>query len=153
MRRIVILGVLTALLAAACGGGDDSVEASTTTTIEGTDEVTDTAAVPVRPTEFVVTENDNGAVLPVQPGDVITVRLPVEDPANPLWILATEPDPAIVQIADSLLWIPSEPGGELTHFEFVFWVTGSGGTGMTFSLGPLSPTSPTVGFTIESVSG
>ena len=154
MRRIIIIGVLAALTAAACGGGDDaaSTSTSTTTTLDqtATTEAAVTTTEPAGPAELLLTEDDNGAVLRVQPGDAITMRLPIEDPSNPLWILAREPDPAIVEIADSLLWTPSEPGAEPTHFEFVFFVVGTGDTEITFSLGPMTPTSRTIGFTVQS---
>jgi hypothetical protein len=151
MRRTIIIGTLVALVTAACGNGG---AATSTTTIDELADGLDTAAALAaeNPAEFVLTEWDDGAVLRVRPGDVIAMRLPVEDPANPLWILATEPDPAIVAITDSLLWTPSEPGAEPTHFEFVFWVIGTGTTGMTFSLGALTPTSRTVDIRIESTS-
>ncbi|MFH2073617.1 MAG: hypothetical protein ABIJ75_12285 [Actinomycetota bacterium] len=152
MRHTIILGVLVALVTAACGGGS---AATGTTGIDESADGFDTAAALAaeNPAEFVLTDRDDGALLRVHPGDVIAMRLPVEDPANPLWILATEPDPAVVAITDSLLWTPSEPGSEPTHFEFVFWVIGTGTTGMTFSLGAPTPTSPTVIISIESTAG
>jgi len=158
MRRTVIIGILTALVATACGGGNDDAATTTepaTTLVEVPDQTSTTEAAtattePARPAEFLLTEADNGAVLRVQPGDAITIRLPIEDPSNPLWILAREPDPAIVEIADSLLWTPSEPGAVASHFEFLFFVVGTGDTEITFSLGPMTPTSRTIGFTVQS---
>ena len=158
MRRTVIIGILTALVASACGGGSDDAATTTapTTTLgesleqTSTTEAAVTTTEPAGPAEFLLTEDDNGAVLRVHPGDAITMRLPIEDPSNPLWILAREPDPAIVEIADSLLWTPSEPGAGPTHFEFVFFVVGTGDTEITFSLGPMTPTSRTIGFTVQS---
>lgn len=149
MRRNIIAGIVVAFVTAACGGNG-----AATTTIDEAGVGFDTAAALAaeNPAEFVLTDGDDGALLRVHPGDVIAMRLPVEDPANPLWILATEPDPAIVSITASLLWTPSEPGAEPTRFEFVFWVIGTGTTGMTFSLGALTPTSPSVDIAIESTS-
>jgi len=157
MRRIVIIGVLTALLAAACGGGDDASGTSTSTTVgvEDAGQAPGTSEAPATteasgPAEFLLDESDNGAILDVRPGDAIVIRLAIEDPANPLWILAREPDPAVAEIADSILWTPSEPGATPTHFEFVFYVVGIGETEVTLSLGPMTPTSRTIGFTIRS---
>jgi hypothetical protein len=98
---------------------------------------------------FVVTPADDGAVLRTQPGDSVTVRLPVDDPSGPLWLLTTESDLGFLDIEDSLLWMPSEPGAEPSHFELVVWVTATGQADIVFSLGPPETASTTVTFTID----
>ena len=151
MRRFSIL-FLVAALAAACGGGaepaDDDGATSTTAAAPRGDEATDTTADPAttvtaapEPKEFLLDEEDNGAIVRVQPGDAVIMRLPVEDPADPQWVIVREPDPAILQIVDSLLWTPSDPGAGEVSFEFSFFVVGTGETDVTFSLGPPTPTS------------
>ena len=83
-------------------------------------------------------------------GEEHGVRLLVEDPSGPLWILTTESDLGFLDFGDSLLWMPSEPGAEPSHFELVVWVTATGEAEIVFSLGPLDTASSTVAFTIQS---
>ena len=158
MRRILILSLAAALTAAACGGGseaagDDSTTTSTTLPGDETETTTDTGAATTEapaPLEWVLDDADNGRILNVEVGDAVSMRLPVEDAADPQWVIVKEPDPEILEIIDSLLWTPSEPGAEAVAFEFVFYVVGTGVTDVTFSLGPLTPTSRTIGFTVQS---
>jgi hypothetical protein len=158
MGRSVIISLATALAVAGCGGSETVGDAATTTS----SAATETSAAPTTseglvapttealPAEFTFEESDDGAVIKVRPGDAITIRLPVEDPSDPQWVLVEEPDAAIVQIIDSLLWIPSEPGAGEVLFEFVFYVVGAGETDMRFSLGPPGSGSRSVGFAIAS---
>ena len=154
----MIIAQAAALVAAGCGGDDTSAADTSTSTSTTSTETTEAPATTEAPTttgapepaECVLGEADNGAILRVRPGDAVTMRLPVEDPGNPQWVIAKEPDSAILQIIDSLLWIPSEPGADEVYFEFVFLVVGTGETDVTFSFGPVTPTARTVGFSIDS---
>lgn len=159
MRRSAVVPVLLAVLTGACGGG--AAVPSTTPAVppgEGTAATTATddtgdlspAGEPGMPADHPVAEADDGTVLAVHPGDTITVKLPVEDPANPLWVIALEPDPAVVETGGAFPWTPADPGDDGRFFQFVFRVTGIGDTGITFSLGPPGPDARTFGFTVRS---
>lgn len=153
MRRIVVIGIVMAVLTAACGD-DDSV-----TTTESLDETSTTVAPATTAStpaaqgaEFTLGITDDGAILRVGVGDTITVRLPIDDPSDAPWIISQPPDPVVLGIGDSFTFVPSEPGAGLSYIEFVFWVFGAGTTEIVISQGPLSIMSPSLTFTVE-VSG
>ncbi len=161
MRRVVIVGIVIAVLTAACGGGDDAVTTSSTDmdeTVAGETSTTEAAATTMtelraQGAEFVLGLADDGAVLRVGIGDTITAHLPIDDPGDPPWIIAQPPDPVVLGIGDSFTFVPSEPGTAPSYIEFVLWVFGPGTTEVVISQGPLSITTPSLTFTVEVAAG
>ena len=93
MRRVVIAGIVMAVLTTACGGGDDATR--TTGVIGAEDDAGAEASTGLPGAEFYLGLADDGAILRVNVGDTITARLPIDHPSDPPWIVAQPPDPAI----------------------------------------------------------
>jgi hypothetical protein len=158
VRRSVVTLTVLALLTVGCGGGGDAAGTTTTTLVspdtseaplplETSSTTTTTAVDPSA--EFVLTEADNGAVLRLNMGDTIIVRLTLGDPGEQPWIIAREPDPSVLSTGETFVWVPSEPGQGNEYVEFSFQVIGPGTTSVMFSEGPLTPTTRTVSFDVE----
>ena len=154
MRRIVVIGIVMAVLTAACGD-DDSI-----TTTESLDETSTTVAPATTAStpeaqgaEFTLRTTDDGAILRVGVGDTITARLPIDDPSDAPWIISQPPDPLVLGVGDSFTFVPSEPGAAPSYIEFVFWVFGAGTTEIVISQGPPGSMSPSLTFTVEVEAG
>jgi hypothetical protein len=138
--RILAAAAFGAVLLAACGAETMVAADSTTSTLAGADQTTTTAAAAASittvsgwaPITFTLGIDDDGARLRIRPGDEVVLRLPLAGLADPGWILAVPPNPAVLGGGDDLLWRPSEidRGGVAFH-EFDFIATGPGETTVT----------------------